>query len=48
MKMKVLNPQYMGYNPSNEGCGFPWSTPYLAPGNCNSAEIQVQAVPNAS
>ena len=22
--MKVLNPQYMGYNPKNEGCGFPW------------------------
>ena len=23
-KMKVLNPQYMGYNPKNEGFGFPW------------------------
>ena len=23
-KMKVFNPQYMGYTPKNEGCGFPW------------------------
>ena len=22
--MKVLNPQYMGYNPKNVGFGFPW------------------------
>ena len=26
-KMKVLHPKYMGYNPKNEGCGFPWKKP---------------------
>ena len=28
-KMKVLHPKYMGYNPKNEGCGFPWKKPTI-------------------